>query len=142
MSDAAPARLVSSALIDRVFEAIAKQDIDGLLVLFTEDARFEPLTGTRVESGGYSGHSGIRAYFEEMGEVWEEMVPYAREVQSVGDTAVVVGGCRVRGRGSGAESDTAMAWVYVLRDGKIASHRAFGSAEDAFAAAGGSEGAA
>ena len=142
MSDPAPSRSLSSDLIGSVFEAIGKQDIDGLLVLFSEDARFEPLTGTRVESGGYSGHAGIRAYFEEMGEVWAEMIPYAREVQNFGDTAVVVGGCRVRGRGSGAESDTAMAWVYVLRDGKIASHRAFGSAEDAFAAAGVSEDAA
>jgi ketosteroid isomerase-like protein len=142
MSEPAPSRPAGSDLIDRVFEAIGKQDIDGLLALFTEDARFEPLTGTWVESGGYSGHSGIRAYFEEMGEVWEEMIPYAREVQSFGDTAVVVGGCRVRGRGSGAESDTAMAWVYVLREGKIASHRAFASAEDAFAAAGVRDGAA
>jgi ketosteroid isomerase-like protein len=142
MSDRVRSRPVSSDLIDRVFEAIAKQDIDGLLVLFTEDARFEPLTGTRVESGGYSGHAGIRAYFEEMGEVWAEMIPYAREVHDCGEAAVVIGGCRVRGRGSGAESDSAMAWVYVLREGKIASHQAFGSAEDAFAAAGVSEDAA
>jgi ketosteroid isomerase-like protein len=122
--------------IESLFEAIAAGDIDGILSRFTDDARFEPLTGTHVESGGYSGHAGIRRYFEEMGDVWEEMVPYASEVREFGANAVVVGGCRVRGLGSGAESDTAMAWAYEFEGDLISSHRAFGSAEEAYAAVG------
>jgi ketosteroid isomerase-like protein len=135
VSDTAAAKSASD-LVNALFDAISAKNIGVLIDLYTEDARFEPLTGTRVESGGYSGHAGIRAYFEETGKVWEEMIPYAREVREFGETVVVIGGCRVRGRGSGAETDSAMAWVYLLRGGRIASHRAFASAEDAFAAAG------
>jgi ketosteroid isomerase-like protein len=135
VSDPAASRSAAD-LVKALFEAIAAEDIEAILAMFTEDARFEPLTGTRVESGGYSGHAGIGSYFEEMGDVWEEMIPYASEVRDFGETAVVIGGCRVRGRGSGAESDSAMAWVYEFADGRIVSHRAFASAEEAFAAAG------
>jgi ketosteroid isomerase-like protein len=128
-----PARL---DLVRAGFEAIRTRDIDSLLELYTDDASFLPLTGTRVESGGYVGHAGIREYFVEMAEVWEEIDPYADEVREQGDTVVAVGGCHVRGRGSGAEADTPMAWVYRLRDGRISSLHAFATAEEAFAAAG------
>ena len=36
-------------------------DLDTLLQLYHPDVQFLPLTGTRVESGGYRGHDGVRA---------------------------------------------------------------------------------
>ena len=94
-----------------------------------------PLTGIHVESGGY-GHAGVRDYFDEVAQVWEEMRPYAHTTQPVGEHVVVMGGRAVRGIGSGLESDDPMAWVITLRDGKIVRHRAFGRAEEALEAVG------
>jgi ketosteroid isomerase-like protein len=129
-------QLSSEELVRRAFEAIHRREMEVILELFTEDAYFMPMTGTRIESGGYSGHAGIREYFTEMADVWEEMHPYANEVRDLGDCQVIViGGCAVRGRGSGAPSDTAMAWLQEIRDGRIASHRAFATAIEAYAAA-------
>lgn len=123
----------------RTFDAIGRWEIDELLALYDPEVEFLPLTGTRVESGGYNGHAGVRAYFEEVGEVWEEMRPRADDVRTVGDDVVMLGGCAVRGRGSGAESDNPMAWVLTVRNGKVTSHRGFATREEALDAAGLSE---
>jgi ketosteroid isomerase-like protein len=123
-------------VVQRSFEAIRNRDIDALLRLYEPDAEFRPLTGTRVESGGYHGHEGIRAYFEEVDTVWDQMLPYADDLRSHGPLVVVVGGCMVRGRESGAETETAMAWVFHVRNGRVASHRAFSDVDEALSAAG------
>jgi len=120
----------------QTFERICRRDIDGLLELYDPEIEFLPLTGTRVESGGYVGHAGVRDYFEEAAEVWELMQPHADDVRTVGDHVLVLGGCAVRGRGSGARSDNPMAWVLTLRDGKVVRHRGFGTRAEALDAAG------
>jgi ketosteroid isomerase-like protein len=123
----------------RTFEAIGRWDIDGLLTMYDPAIEFLPLTGTRVESGGYIGHAGVRAYFEEVGEVWEDMRPHVDDVRTVGDHVLLLGGCAVRGRGSGAESDSPMAWVLTVRDGKVVRHRGYAGRAEALKAVGLSE---
>jgi ketosteroid isomerase-like protein len=118
------------------FDAIARWDIGALLELYDPEVHFLPLTGTRVESGGYVGHSGVREYFEEVADVWEELRPYCHDFRTVGCDVVVLGGCAVRGRGSGAETDTPMAWVVTVRNGKITSHRGYRTGEEALEAVG------
>ena len=117
-------------------DAIHRWDIDALLELYDSDLHFLPLTGTRVESGGYLGHAGVRDYFEEVADVWEELHPYGDDFRIVGSDVVVLGGCAVRGRGSGAVTDTPMAWVMTVRNGKITSHRGFRTREEALEAVG------
>jgi ketosteroid isomerase-like protein len=132
----APMSQQNVEIVQLAFEAIRQRDIEGLLALYDPDIEFMPLTGTLVESGGYEGHAGVRDYFDEVAQVWEEMRPYAHTTQPVGDHVVVTGGCAVRGIGSGVESDDRMALVITLRDGKILRHRGFGTAEEALGAVG------
>ena len=112
------------------------RDIAGLLELYDPDIEFEPLTGIEVEIGGYRGHAGVQRYFEEITLVWEEMLPHADDVRAAGDHVLILGGCAVRGRGSGAISDNPMAWVLTFRDGKVLRHRAYRSREEALDAVG------
>jgi uncharacterized protein len=123
-------------LVRRSFEAMSAWDIDELLRLYDRDVEFLPLTGTRVESGGYRGHEGVRAYFAEARELWDVLEPEGHEYRDLGDHVVVAGHCRVRGRTSGAESDPACAWAVGIRDGKIVSHRTCATYEEALEAAG------
>jgi ketosteroid isomerase-like protein len=123
-------------IVRSAFNAIRRRDIDALLALYDPGIEFLPLTGTRVERGGYAGHSGVRSYFDEAAEIWEEMRPYADTMRPVGDHVVVLGGCAVRGITSGVESDDPMAWVITLRDGKIVRHRGYHTAEEALEAVG------
>jgi ketosteroid isomerase-like protein len=48
-------------LVSRSFEAMRGWDVDALLEMYDPDVEYLPLTGTRVESGGYRGHEGLRA---------------------------------------------------------------------------------
>jgi ketosteroid isomerase-like protein len=123
-------------IVQLAFDAIRRRDLDALLQLYDADIEFLPLTGTRVESGGYAGHAGVLDYFDEVAQVWEEMRPYAHTTRPVGDHVVVTGGCAVRGINSGVESDDSMAWVITLRDGTIVRHRGDRTAEEALDAVG------
>jgi ketosteroid isomerase-like protein len=49
----------------------------------------------------------------------------------LGDNVVVVGGCAVRGKSSGAETDTALAWVITVTDGRIRRHRGYRTVAEA-----------
>jgi uncharacterized protein len=118
------------------FDAITRGDVEGLLKLYERDVEFLPLTGTRVESGGYHGHAGVRDYFAEVAEVWDELRPYAHDVRTIGDHVVVSGGCAVRGKASEAETDSPMAWVITVRNRKITSHRGYRTQAEALEAAG------
>jgi ketosteroid isomerase-like protein len=124
------------ALVTRSFEAMCAWDLDTLLQLYHPDVAFLPLTGTRVESGGYRGHEGVRAYMSEARDLWDVLQPIGEVFTDVGDHVVVTGRCRVRGRASGAESNPACAWVVGVRDGVIVSHRTCESYEEALRAAG------
>jgi ketosteroid isomerase-like protein len=119
------------ALVRRTFEAISAWDIDQLLTLYHPDVVFLPLTGTRVETGGYRGHDGVRAYLAEARDLWEVLEPEGHSYEDLGDRVVVAGTCRVRGRASGAESTPVCAWVMGVRDGLIVSHQACSTLEEA-----------
>jgi ketosteroid isomerase-like protein len=124
------------ALVTRSFEAMCAWDLDTLLQLYHPDVAFLPLTGTRVESGGYRGHEGVRAYMSEARDLWDVLQPIGEVFTDVGDHVLVTGRCRVRGRASGAESNPACAWVVGVREGVIVSHRTCESYEEALRAAG------
>ena len=121
------------------FAAMARGDLEGLLELYDPHIQFLPLTGTQVESGGYAGHAGVRDYFAEVAHIWEELRPYAENIEVIGNDVVVLGGCAVRGKGSKVEDDSAMAWVITVRNGKITSHRGYRTSAEALRAAGLSE---
>jgi ketosteroid isomerase-like protein len=123
-------------LVKRSFEALGSRDLDALLGLYDPDVQFLPLTGTRVGTGGYRGHDGVRAYFEEARELWDVLEPRGHEYVDLGDRVLVAGSCRFRGRSSGAESEPACAWVVGVRDGRIVSHRTCATYDEAVHSAG------
>jgi hypothetical protein len=52
---------------------------------YDPEVSFLPLTGTRVESGGYRGHEGARAYFAEARELWEVLEPEGHDFTDLGE---------------------------------------------------------
>ena len=123
-------------IVRKSFDAIGRGDVDALLDLYDPDIEFEPLTGTRVETGGYRGHQGVRRYFEEASEVWDEVRPVAGEITTTGDQVVVFGHCSIRGKASEIETDSPCSWVITVRDGKITRHRVYRTTSEALEAAG------
>ena len=123
-------------LVREALSAMADADLDELLRLFHPDVEYLPLTHAQVEGRGYRGHAGVREYFAESGELWHEMHPVADSFSTNGGDVVVVGSCKFRGRGSKIDTQTPMAWVFTVRDGKIVRYRGFPTAAAAQVAAG------
>jgi len=123
-------------VVRKSFDAIGRWDLDALLELYDSDISFEPLTGTRVETGGYRGHQGVRQYFEEADEVWDEVRPVVGQITTTGDEVVVFGHCSIRGKASEIDTDFPCSWVITVRDGKITRHRVYQTSSEALEAAG------
>jgi len=61
----------------------------------------------------------------DLDEAWEVGTGEVDDGLGVGETAVLVGEIRVRGRGSGVGNATPVVWVIECRDGKLARFSAY-----------------
>ena len=71
----------------------------------------------------YRGHDGIRRFYGEVSEVWEEFRWEPQRFVDAGDRVVVLLHSHGRGRGSGLEMSRDVAMVWTVRDGRAASVR-------------------
>jgi ketosteroid isomerase-like protein len=88
--------------------AINRGDVEGLLKEVHPEVEFhafmeELLSGaTRV----YSGHAGVREFFRDFNEHFDELHWEYPDIRDLGDRVLAIGTFRARGRGSGAEVET------------------------------------
>ena len=106
------------AIVRRAFERWASKDLPGFLELFDEDCETRPHLG-RLEGGVYRGHEGLRRWFNDVHSDWTEFCPELRTFDELGDSLLIAGRIRARGRVSGVELDTAIWWRCTFRDGRI-----------------------
>ena len=85
--------------------------------------------------GEASAEETIRSYFEQVGRTCYVWYAYADQVQEHGDTVLALGGIRTVERETRDDRETPIGWVIEVRDGKVASVRAYSSHTDAMAAA-------
>jgi ketosteroid isomerase-like protein len=85
------------------------------------------------------GREGIRAWFREWYEAFEDFEHRCDELIDAGDLVVSVGTDRARGRESGARVERHLAGAWTVRDGQVVRVAWFPSREAALEAAGHSE---
>ena len=72
-----PTGLVAGSDIDvvkAVFAAFAERDVEGVLAHADADIVFSPVTGDYAgRTEPYRGHDGMRQYFRDVAEVWDEL---------------------------------------------------------------------
>jgi ketosteroid isomerase-like protein len=117
------------------FEALRADDIERMLTVIDPAIELLPLSGKYVERRTYRGHEGVREWDRLRRETWHlEFCP--ERYEAIGDRVVVVDGSLTsRGVTSGVELDTAVSWLFELRDGKITRLEAFLDHDEALAAA-------
>jgi ketosteroid isomerase-like protein len=119
-----------------MFAAFAERDLDALVDLMDAEIEFLPVTANLTTGGmPYRGHDGIARYFEDVARVWPELRLFPEEVLEGGRKDVVVVLGRVLARGGGMILDRPTGWVFLMRNGKIARLRVYGSHEEAVEAA-------
>jgi ketosteroid isomerase-like protein len=126
---------LSQSRVDKVkeaFEAFNNADQDAVLRLFSSEVEFfAPATASALgRSSTYSGHGGMRLYFEDVARVWSELTLVPETFRELGDHVVVAGAVRGR-RLDGAAIEEQAAWAWKFRDGKIVWGRVYGDVADA-----------
>jgi ketosteroid isomerase-like protein len=94
---------------------------------------------TAVEGEVFWGREGIEAYFEKMGEAWDDFRGIASEYRDLGERVLWIGRLEARGLGSGVPLTSALDVLYDLRDGKISRMHSYLDHGEALRAAGLSE---
>ena len=117
-------------IVRAALDAYNRRDLQAVLEVIDPDAEFIPLRSV-LEGTPYRGHDGMRKFFEETGEEWDELRIEGEEWRDLGDRVLVIGHFRARGRSSGVELHTPAAWLASLRDGRIVYLRAYSDVEEA-----------
>ena len=116
-------------------EAFNRRDRDALRALVHPDFEFVPLMAS-VEGRVYRGHDGLMDAIDEFEGDWETFEVLDEEYRDLGDTVLVLGTWRARGRATGIELDSQPgAWVIELRDGLITHTRTYTDRAEGIAAA-------
>ena len=122
-------------VIRRLVEAFNARDLDLLLEGLQPDVELHPLRA-QLEGKAYRGHEGMREMLADFDQDWESLHLEPEEFKDAGDTVVVLGRLRARGRTSGVDLDVPMGFVWKLRDGKGAYAETFSEPQDALRSAG------
>ena len=120
-------------VVQATFAAFAARDLQAVLALSAPDIELTAVTGNLAgRTDPYRGHDGMRQYFRDVGEVWEELRLTPREFRAEGDLILVTGKVSARSRSRTVSGSTG--WIWRVRDGKVTYIRVYPSAADAIAA--------
>ena len=119
--------------VRELFAAFARNDPAGAEPFVHPECRFWP-QGTAEAVGRidpYEGHSGIAAYFEDVGRAWETLEVRPTDVRSAGAGVICFGVAIGRLKGGAEDQRIPVIWVFRLRDSRIIFGRAARSAAEA-----------
>jgi len=87
----------------------------------------------------FRGHDGVREMLRDLNDAFDEIQIEMSEIRDLGDGLVAIGRTRTRGKASGVETDTPLAFVTEIRNGKTISIQAYLDPRQALEAVGLSE---
>ena len=109
--------------VRRIYEAFARRDVEAALEHIADDVSFLP-AGTASRLGRtepYDGHDGIRRYFADVEQVWQELTLRADDIRASAEGVIVFG--TVSGLSGGKPFSSRAVWIWKVRDGKAVSMR-------------------
>ena len=120
-------------VVREVFAAFAERDVDRVLAHSSPDVEFSAVTGEHAgRTDPYRGHDGLRQYFRDLAEVWDELRIVPRDFRQDGDRILVTG--RVSARSPARIVAGSTGWIWRVSDGLVVYARVYPSAAEATAA--------
>ncbi len=120
-------------MIEKAYRAFAARDLGMLRQVSHPEVEVHTVTGVMAERAEpYRGHEGLEAYLRDAGELWDELELTPAEFHDLRPGEVLVFG-RVRARRGSMILDSASAWLWRLREGKVTSLKVFDDADEAAA---------
>jgi ketosteroid isomerase-like protein len=125
------------AVVRRAYEAFAERNLDVWLDLADPEIEFLPAGTAALTRGGrgYHGHDGLRKYFTDVMEVWEELRVVPQRYRAVGDHVLVRGRIYAR-TPDGLLVDSAGHWIWRIAGGKVVWACAYADEDEALEALG------
>lgn len=131
-ADAGPAPEVEQELVERLFAAFNRRDLDEITELCDAGMGFFP-AGTAQEIGReapYVGPDGLQEYLADVERVWDELLINPKTAERHDDSLLVRGRVYARSRPLGIR-DVPVAWIWELRDGVFTRGEVFPDPEEA-----------
>jgi ketosteroid isomerase-like protein len=122
-------------LVRGALEALNRGDIEAFVELCDPDFHLD-MSERVFNPATYEGHEGIRRFYREVREVWEEFKWEPEALHDSGEQVVALLHSQGRGRGSGVEIDRHVAMVWTVREGRAAALRFYVDQAEALKAAG------
>ena len=90
----------------------------------------------RARSSVTQAHAGVRRFLADTAETFELFRPAYADIRDLGDRVLAIGSIRVRGRGSGVDTDIPTAGIAEYRAGLLWRWKDYGEARLALEASG------
>lgn len=120
------------AQLERLREAYNGRDPEGWIAVWNPDAEWHPFLTAREEGGlGYHGHNGMRAWFEDVDEMFEDSRVELDQFRQIGDRLLVLGRMTATRRGTGQMVDREVGWVVEPRGERFQRGWSYDSHEEA-----------
>jgi uncharacterized protein len=122
----------------RGLEAYNRRDVEALLEDLDPEVEWHPALPKLLggEATVYRGHEGVREFFRDTDDVLDEIDVEYSEIRDLGDRVFVIGRFRARGKASGAETESPIATVSDIRNGKVIRIQTYLDPKEALEAAG------
>ena len=123
-------------LVRRALEAFPRGDVEEMLSYLDPEIEWHSAIVGAAEGNVYRGHEGFRQWFADSFESFEELTNEWSEFRDLGDRVLALGHVKARGRESGVELDSPIAFLFTLRGGKSLKAEGFLSRDKGLQAAG------
>jgi ketosteroid isomerase-like protein len=107
------------------YEAWSRRDIDALLEVVHPDAEARPILGANIGISVYRGREGLREWFRDLHQEWEQFQTRVTQIEARDDRALLTIQIQARGRASGVVIEGDLYHLVELRDGLILRLEAF-----------------
>src|SRR6185503_9629086 len=98
-------------VVQRTYEAFNRGDLEEMLSYVDPEIELHSAIVGGAEGNVYRGHGGFRRWFADSFESFEDITSVYSEFRDLGDRVFAFGHVHARGRESGVELDSPIAWV-------------------------------
>jgi len=110
--------------VRRAYEAFNRGDLVAFLAELDDEVHVD-MTERVFNPDTYDGHEGVRRFYAEVREVWEDFRWDPEEIVGAGDKVAALVHSHGRGKGSGVKVDRRIGFVWTLRAGRATSIRLY-----------------
>ena len=118
-----------------IFQLLNRGDVDGVAEL-CDDEFVMDMSERVFNPDTYTGHDGIRRFYEGVTDAWESYRWNVEETRVKGDSVVAMLHCEGQSREGAPPVDWHVAWLWTLQQGRAVSLRFYRDQAKALEAAG------